>query len=177
MHIGSHLPLSTCSSDDTHTFLSILGQDITRVLLEEYKPFFSPIIVLTRSASSLTAKSLAAGGAVIREVDLSGNATTDEQDKKLRESLSGVDVLIDTLTHYVEPAKLRVFKAALDAGVKVYFPSEFGVYVIPPVRARLCAELLHADPTGITARTSKSSPDTTTRYGSRSADFSLSSSA
>lgn len=85
------------------------------------------MIVLTRSSASPAVRSLAANGATICEVDLADGLNAKERQEDLRNALKGVDVLVDVLAHYVEPAKTALFQAALDTGVKVYFPSEFGV--------------------------------------------------
>lgn len=109
----------------TEYCLALTGFDIVTVLLNHYQNVFQTIIVFTRSASSPKAQLLATRGAQIREIDTSSNH------KDFRHLFHGVDALVETLAHYNEDIKLRLFRAALDAGVKVYFPSEFGMYVVP----------------------------------------------
>lgn len=117
-----------------------LGQAIVRTLLKSYKPFFSSIIVITRSGSSTPAQALASEGALVREVALSSNLS-DDQKKQLRSALGTVNVLIDALGPGTKSVKREVFKAALDEGVGVYFPSEYGVYASYPSDCRCLADV------------------------------------
>lgn len=72
---------------------------------------------LTRSVTSSKAKQLIAEGAEAIAVD----------GKPTAESLKGVDVFVNVLGEISEAVKNAYAKAAVEAGVKVYFPSEYGL--------------------------------------------------
>lgn len=103
--------------------IRIAGFDVVTALLDHYQDVFPTIIVYTRSASSPKAQTLAGRGATIREIK------PDANNQSLGDLLRDVDVLVDAMAVYGEELKMRLFRAALDVGVKVYFPSEFGVSV------------------------------------------------
>lgn len=85
-----------------------------------YPSNVSRVLILTRNLTSEKAKALKHAGATLVEI---GSQVTPE-------TLKGVDVLVNCLGHGV-PAQEResLFKAALESGVKVYFPTEYGVWV------------------------------------------------
>ena len=88
------------------------------MFLTAYRPFFPRVIALVRDAKSSAAEKLASAGAEVYRLD-DANA------------LSGVDVLVSTLNvSAVSDVQDALFDRALSAGVRVYFPSEFGMYVV-----------------------------------------------
>ncbi|KAG8899955.1 hypothetical protein FRB99_006348 [Tulasnella sp. 403] len=96
-----------------------LGALIVKAFLEPsvYPSTVNRVVVLTRSDSSPALKELQAKGA---EISVVGDAPTAE-------SLKGVDVLVNALTHFASPQLNEAYaRAAKDAGVKVYFPTEYG---------------------------------------------------
>lgn len=82
-----------------------------------YRPFFPRVLALVRDTKSSIALQLSELGAELHKFD--------DPD-----ALSGVNVLVNTLS---VSAAVDIHDALLDralaAGVSVYFPSEFGVYV------------------------------------------------
>jgi len=97
-----------------------IGFEITRAFLDpQYYPSkFGKVIVLTRNPASDKAKALEKHGATLVEV---GEVISSE-------NLEGVDVVVNALTHDASTeARDAVAKAAAEAKVKVYFPSEFGL--------------------------------------------------
>ncbi|TDL24323.1 hypothetical protein BD410DRAFT_786439 [Rickenella mellea] len=100
-----------------------LGLSITRQFLSPtLKPHLSRIIALTRDPSSAKANELRNLGAEIRAVDSSS-------DDSLRTALEGADVVVNAIGSRSGDMKEKVLDAAVAVGAKVYFPSEFGVYV------------------------------------------------
>lgn len=100
--------------------ISSTGQVITETLLTTYKANFSRVLALSRNPSSPVATKLAQLGA----------ETPDASSKeKLVSAFKGVDVLINSLGSTTLEAKNDVAEAAIEAGVAVYFPSEFGMCV------------------------------------------------
>lgn len=87
------------------------------------------VLVLTRSATSAPAQDLEARGA---EVIVIEGAPTAEH-------FQGIDVLINVLSDKVPPEVRDTYaQAAVEAGVKVYFPNEFVAYVsivVPRIHA------------------------------------------
>jgi len=101
-----------------------LGKDVTEVFLSpRYSERFSKVIALVRDPSSTNAQSLAAKGAQLHRV------SEDDALASFTKALQGVDVLVNLLP--VPGTQPEMMDAAVDAaikeGVKVYFPSEFGV--------------------------------------------------
>ena len=84
------------------------------------------MIVLTRNANSPAALELAVQGAEIIKV------TFDDGDPEdvatLKHALVGIDVVVNAIASSpVAASGMKVLvKAAVEAGVRVYFPSEFG---------------------------------------------------
>ena len=101
-----------------------LGSHITNALLSpEFNPSFKEIRLLTSNVSSEKAQSFASKGAKTIGVNYS-----DEQG--ILSAIHGADVLINSLGGSVKgfPAKNALMMAAVkDGGVKLYFPSEFGI--------------------------------------------------
>lgn len=115
-----HEHLCLCGSLNlTHS----AGAPVTRVLLSKayYPSKISKVIILTRDTTSANAKALTALGA---------EAVQASDDSISAKHLEGVDVFVNTLSGRA-PAETtkRYADAAAAAKVKVYFPSEFGVYV------------------------------------------------
>ncbi|KAG8946289.1 hypothetical protein FRC04_011919 [Tulasnella sp. 424] len=95
-----------------------LGKHISKNLLSTvYRPNqVNRVVVLSRDDSSPIAQELKALGAEIH----TGPVTTD--------TLKGIDVVINAWGFTVPgDIKNALVKTAVEAGVKVYFPSEFGV--------------------------------------------------
>lgn len=89
--------------------------------MKSYKPFFSTVIGLVRDPSSAAATSLAEAGVDIRKVSESDSADS------VAEVLRGVDVVVNVLNSNAAAFKDVIGEAAIKAGAKVYFLSEFGV--------------------------------------------------
>jgi len=89
-------------------------------LSPEYRPFFKRVICPTRDANSSAAKALADLGAEVRQVDPASA-------QAWKNVLKGVDVVVNTMAGQVVDVNNLIADAAVESGVKVYFPSEFGV--------------------------------------------------
>lgn len=103
------------------------GQVLVKTLLTTFKPFFSRVVALTWNASSSRAKELAALGAEVIEICLEGIKPSDEE--HIRSALREVDIMVNVLGVTSAQTKNLIAAAAIESGVKVYFPSEFCVYV------------------------------------------------
>ena len=85
------------------------------------------MVVFTRNTSSPVAKDLAERGAeLVKSILAEGDA---DDTGTMKTALKGVDVLVNALASREEaaPGMDILAKTAIDAGVRVYFPSEFGV--------------------------------------------------
>jgi len=95
----------------------LLGKPIVRALLspQYYPKEVGRVIFFTRDPNSPASQELKAlGGEPVQ-----GSISAD--------LLKGVDVLVNSLAGHSSPDLLNEYaKAAVDAGVKVYFPTEFG---------------------------------------------------
>ncbi|OCH93284.1 NAD(P)-binding protein [Obba rivulosa] len=98
-----------------------LGKALSEVFLTTYRPFFSSVRVLVRDPSSEAARALAQKGAEVHHIDLSNLHDS------LSAALRGVDVVVNALATSAAELSDAVFDAALESGVRVYFPPEFGV--------------------------------------------------
>ncbi|KAG8979551.1 hypothetical protein FRB94_011296 [Tulasnella sp. JGI-2019a] len=97
---------------------SDLGIEVTKAFLKFSPDTFSRVLVLTRNPQSEKASALGSLGAKLVQVD--GALQPDV--------LKGVDVLVNTLGLTVSSeVSDSLFEAAIAAGVKVYFPSEYGI--------------------------------------------------
>ncbi|EJD02544.1 NAD-binding protein [Fomitiporia mediterranea MF3/22] len=103
-----------------------LGYVITETLLTTFKPFFHRVVALTRDASLSRAQTLAALGAEVTQIRLD-EEHSDNINDNLRNALKGTDIVVNVLGVTSARVKDVVAEAAIEAGVKVYFPSEFGV--------------------------------------------------
>lgn len=104
---------------------SVAGRIFTETLLSPpFKSFFSRVVALTRDASSEIAVSLKKRGAELVQV-----AEGYSEAAQLRESLKGVDILVSALNRTDRKALDGLAEAAIDSGVVVYFPAEYGTYV------------------------------------------------
>lgn len=103
------------------------GQVLVKTLLTTFKPFFSRIVALTRDATSSRARELAALGAEVVEIRLEDIKPSDEE--HIRSAMRELDIMVNVLGPASAQAKDLIAAAAIESGVKVYFPSEFGVYV------------------------------------------------
>lgn len=104
--------------------VSLLGKNIADAFLSPlFRHRFPRVVVFTRDTSSPVAKDLAERGAELVKSTLADDAAT------LKTALKGVDVLVNALASREEaaPGMDILAKTAIDAGVRVYFPSEFGV--------------------------------------------------
>lgn len=101
----------------------MLGLHVAHVFLSAaFRPSqVNRVVVLTRDASSAKVKELQSLGAEIYDGTIDAKA------------LQGIDVVVNTYSQY-SPTEVseNLAKAAADAGVKVYFPSEYGMYVSRP---------------------------------------------
>ncbi|KDQ52019.1 hypothetical protein JAAARDRAFT_40622 [Jaapia argillacea MUCL 33604] len=103
-----------------------LGSIVAETFLSPpYRPFFSRVVCLTRDISSATAQRTTSLGAEVHEVDIGGD---EGQRDSLKKALTEVDIVISALPGKC-PVSVRdeLFDVALEAGVRVYFPSEFGI--------------------------------------------------
>ena len=80
--------------------------------------------------SSSKAKSLASLGAELHEVHFDDPELGDGVKAALGKSMEGIDVVVNALGVTNAQVKDMVAEAAINAGAKVYFPSEFGVCVL-----------------------------------------------
>ncbi|EIW63468.1 uncharacterized protein TRAVEDRAFT_161801 [Trametes versicolor FP-101664 SS1] len=95
-----------------------LGEDISTVLLTEFRETFPTVRVFTRDPSSSKAQAFAQKGADVVALDI------DTLDK----ALTGIDVVVNVLpTSLSEEVRSKVNEAVIKSGPKVYFLSEFGL--------------------------------------------------
>ncbi|KAJ3390475.1 hypothetical protein HDU80_011282 [Chytriomyces hyalinus] len=101
---------------------SAIGQALIKNLLTT-KGEFDSVILLTRDPESAASKGLAAFGAETRKIpsELSAAAIP-----ALVESLKGVDVLVSVVGFTGIANQANLVHACIQAGVKRFFPSEFG---------------------------------------------------
>ncbi|KAG8914161.1 hypothetical protein FRC01_004197 [Tulasnella sp. 417] len=95
-----------------------LGVPVTRAFLSSafHPSQVNRVVVLTRDASSAKAQELQSLGAEIYGGPVDAKA------------LQGIDVVVNTYSQYLPPeVSDDLAKAAAEAGVKVYFPSEYGM--------------------------------------------------
>jgi uncharacterized protein YbjT (DUF2867 family) len=101
-----------------------LGSHITTALLSpQFSSSFKEVRLLTSNASSEKAKLFASQGAKTISVNYS-------DENSILSAIHGADVVINSLGGSVKgfPAKKTLMLAAIkDGGVKLYFPSEFGI--------------------------------------------------
>lgn len=113
-------------SDFIVSLISPVGFAIASILLgSQYKPFFSRVVVITRSVQSANARRLESSGATLHEIPAASDRQIQQQ--ALNEALKGVDVVIDVLNHEAVELAEDLFDAALAQNVCVYVPSDFGV--------------------------------------------------
>lgn len=98
-----------------------LGTDISEAFLNHYRPHFPQVIAVVRDPTSANARKLADAGAELRQID-----TTDIVLSFAR-AFTGVDVVVSAVSMAPVEYHDALFDGALKAGVKVYFPSEFGM--------------------------------------------------
>ena len=94
------------------------------MFLTSYKPFFSRIIVTARDTTTPAAKGLAEQGAelvVVSPLDPVASFT---------KAFQGVDAVVNLLGATPHEFRDAVGEAAIKSGVAVYFPSEYGSYVL-----------------------------------------------
>lgn len=109
-------------------YLSIppfVGAVVSRVFLSpEAKQNFTKVICLTRDKSSSKSQELSALGAKLVETPEPSNPNAVAV---LAKALEGVDVVVNLLNAEAIETKDVLLKALIKAGVKVYFPSEYGM--------------------------------------------------
>ena len=94
------------------------------MFLASYKPFFSRIVVTARDTTTPEAKALAEQGAelaLVIPLDPAGSFT---------QAFQGADAVVNLLGKTPQEFRNAVGEAAIKSGVAVYFPSEYGVYVL-----------------------------------------------
>jgi len=99
------------------------SQVITALLSPQFSSSFKEVRLLTSNTSSEKAQALAAKGAKMIGVNYS-------DEKSILSGIHGADVLVNALGGSVKgfPAKNALMQSAIkDGGIKVYFPSEFGI--------------------------------------------------
>ena len=94
---------------------------MTKIFLTEYRASFPRVLALVRNPSADAAKALAAAGAELYQVDEANAGAAYEK------ALQGVDVLVNVQSGVPVAGRNVLFDAAVKSGVKVYFPSEFGL--------------------------------------------------
>lgn len=110
----------------TISLISPVGFAIASVFLESpYKPFFSRVVAITRSAQSANARRLESLGATLHEIPAASDHHVQKQ--ALNEALKSIDIVIDVLNHEANEFAEYLFEAALAQNVCVYFSGEFGV--------------------------------------------------
>ncbi len=109
----------------------ISGYEISVVFLDEFRTTFPIVRVLTRDPSTARAQTLASKGAMLQVLD-----STDVA-QSLLETFVHADVVINALNVSAPKAlKKQVAAAAVASGARVFFLSEFGVYVRYPVKGK-----------------------------------------
>ncbi|KAI0769757.1 hypothetical protein BD413DRAFT_477275 [Trametes elegans] len=94
-----------------------LGEQISTILLTEYRSSFPTVRVITRDPSSPKAQQLAQKGAELFALDGS-----------LESAFTGVDVVINLLPPSIpHDVRKKITEAALKNSPKVYFLSDFGI--------------------------------------------------
>ena len=103
--------------------LLLSGQQITRILLSEFRSSFPAVRVLTRDPACAKAQDLAAQGAELHNFD------DQNLEQSLIEAFEGADVIVNVLPSAQTPkeVKKRVQAVAVRSDTTVYFLSEFGV--------------------------------------------------
>ncbi|KAG8882833.1 hypothetical protein FRB97_007657 [Tulasnella sp. 331] len=95
-----------------------LGPSVAKAFLNLHPETFSRVVILTRNPKSDSAKALEVLGADLLQVNGPIHAG----------ALKGVDVLVNVLGTGVPVEESdALFKEAAASGVKVYFPSEYGI--------------------------------------------------
>ncbi|KAG8995392.1 hypothetical protein FRB94_009183 [Tulasnella sp. JGI-2019a] len=95
-----------------------VGTDVTKAFLKLHPETFSRILILTQNPNGEKAKALESLGAELVRVEGALQPGV----------LKGVDVLVNTQGSVVPPETSdSLFKEAVASGVKVYFPSEYGI--------------------------------------------------
>lgn len=106
---------------------TIIGLPVSEVFLTDpFKCYFPRVVVFARNTQSEKAARLSSRGAEVVHVDFTGQ---QDDMKRLISALDGIDILINVLGETKGHEKQILVDAAVSAGVKTYFPSEFGVYV------------------------------------------------
>ena len=100
------------------------GRDVADVFLTSYKPFFSRVIVTARDTSTPHAKALAEKGAELVQVSAA------EPVEGFLKAFEGVDAAVNLLGQAPPEYGDAVGEAAIKSAAAVYFPSEYGSYVI-----------------------------------------------
>lgn len=98
-----------------------LGKEVAKAFLTHYRPYFASIVAVVRDASTVAARALAEQGAELRQVN------SAEPVVSFAEAFKGVDAVVNIANAAASvDYHNAIFEAALNSGVKVYFPSEFG---------------------------------------------------
>ncbi|CCM05454.1 uncharacterized protein FIBRA_07674 [Fibroporia radiculosa] len=97
-----------------------LGKEVANQFLTNYRLFFPRVIAVGRDISTPEARQLVEQGVELRSVD-PANAT-----ESFTKAFEGADVVINVSAHAPLEYINALFRGALNNGVKVYFPSEYG---------------------------------------------------
>lgn len=100
-----------------------IGSSILKALLDCDRQKFDVLTVI--SPSSAAPLGADQSNVKVKELDIL-NATR----KELAEALSGIDVVVSALNGKALEAQYAIQQAAADAGVKRFYPSEYGMHHI-----------------------------------------------
>lgn len=98
-----------------------LGNDVAHAFLNHYRSHFSKVISVVRDPTSVASRKLADAGAELRQVDQTDAVLS------FARAFAGADVVVNAVSNASLEYHDALFDGALQSGVKVYFPSEFGV--------------------------------------------------
>lgn len=109
------------------------------MFLTSYRPFFSRVIVTARDTSTPHAKALSEKGAELVQVGAADPA------KGFLKAFEGVDAVVNLLGQAPPEYGDAVGEAAIKSGAAVYFPSEYGSYVLAFLHCNEMAEFDDSD--------------------------------
>ncbi|EED84086.1 predicted protein [Postia placenta Mad-698-R] len=98
-----------------------LGNDVAEAFLNHYRSQFSKVIAVVRDPTSVASRKLAEAGVELRQVDQIDTVPS------FARAFAGADVVVSAVSNAPLEYHDALFDAAFQNGVKVYFPSDFGV--------------------------------------------------